>query len=52
MTDSGRVVLPDMSEAGLVINQDILMLLQSDNMIWQIFLSFPALYRRVRIDTI
>ena len=52
MTDSGRAVLPDMSEAGLVINQDILMLLQSDNMIWQIFLSFTALYQRVRIDTI
>ncbi len=52
MTDSGREVLPDMSEAGFVINQDILALLQSDNVVWQNFLRFPPLYQRVRIDTI
>lgn len=52
MTDSGRAVLPDMSEASFVINQDILTLLQSDNVVWQNFLSFPPLYQRVRIDTI
>lgn len=52
MTDSGRAVLPDMSETGFVINQDILAMLQSDDVVWQNFLSFPPLYRRVRIDTI
>ncbi len=52
MTDSGRAVLPDMSEAGFVINQDILTLLQSDDVVWQNFLRFPPLYQRVRIDTI
>lgn len=52
MTESGRAVLPDMSENDFVINQDILALLQSDNILWQNFLSFPPLYQRVRIDTI
>lgn len=52
MTDSGRAALPDISESGFVINQDILTLLQSDNIVWQNFLSFPPLYQRVRIDTI
>lgn len=52
MTDSGKAVLPNMSKSGFVINQDILTLLQSDETLWKNFLSFPPLYRKVRIDTI
>lgn len=52
MTNSGKAVLPNISESGFVINQDILTLLQSDETLWKNFLSFTPLYRRVRIDTI
>lgn len=52
MADAGRAVLPDMSETGFVIDQVILKALQSDSAIWKNFNQFPALYQRVRIDTI
>lgn len=52
MTDAGRAVLPDMSEKGFVIDEDILSALQSDPEAWDNFQKFPALYQRVRIDTI
>lgn len=52
MTDAGRAVLPDMSPFGFKINNDILMALQADSVVWKNFLSFPPLYQRVRIDTI
>ena len=52
MTDAGRAVLPDMSEAGFVIDPEILCELQSDPMLWENFCRFPELYKRVRIDTI
>ncbi len=52
MTDAGRAVLPDMSPSGFVIDNEILNALQSDTVVWNNFLSFPQLYRRVRIDTI
>lgn len=52
MTDSGRSVLPDMSDDGFIINPDILAALQSDELVWKNFESFPPLYQRVRIDTI
>ena len=52
MTDAGRAVLPDMSEAGFVIDPEILRELQSDPMLWENFCRFPELYKRVRIDTI
>lgn len=52
MTDSGRNALPDMSASGFVIDPQILRALQSDPAVWNRFLSFPPLYRRVRIDTI
>jgi len=52
MTDSGRAVLPDMSDDGFVINKDILAVLQSDVNVWTNFQNFPSLYKRVRIDTI
>ena len=52
MTDAGRAVLPDMTEAGFVIDQDILRALQADQEVWANFQNFPPLYQRVRIDTI
>lgn len=52
MTDAGRAVLPDMSESGFIIDDAILKALQSDKVVWENFMSFPSLYRRVRIDTI
>lgn len=52
MTDAGRAVLPDMSEKGFVIDKVVLDALQGDAEIWENFQKFPALYQRVRIDTI
>lgn len=52
MTDSGRVVLTDMSDDGFVIDKDILAALQSDVDVWTNFQNFPSLYKRVRIDTV
>ncbi len=52
MTDAGRAVLPDMSERGFVIDEDILRALKSDAEVWANFCRLPDLYRRVRIDTI
>ena len=52
MTDAGRAVLPDMTEKGFVIDKDILEALQADPVVWEKFQKFPALYQRVRIDTI
>lgn len=52
MTDAGREVLPDMTDAGFVIDEEILKALRSDSVVWENFTKFPALYQRVRIDTI
>lgn len=52
MTDAGRAVLPDMSASGFVIEPEILKALKSDKEVWENFSNFPALYQRVRIDTI
>lgn len=52
MTDAGRAVLPDMSENSFVIDETILKALQADKTVWNNIISFPPLYRRVRIDTI
>lgn len=52
MTDAGRAVLPDMSEAGFVILPEILEALQADSALWDNFQKLPPLYKRVRIDTI
>lgn len=52
MTDAGRAVLPDMSPSSFIIDIDILKALQADLTVWENFLNFPPLYRRVRIDTI
>lgn len=52
MTDAGRAALPDMTENGFVIFDDILDSLKSDAKVWNNFHKLPELYRRVRIDTI
>lgn len=52
MTDAGRAVWPDMSDAGFIIDNDILLALQSDPVVWDNFNRLPDLYKRVRIDTI
>ena len=52
MTDAGRALLPDMTDAGFTIDSDILHELQSDPTVWKNFCQLPELYRRVRIDTI
>ena len=52
MTEAGRSVLPDMSPDGFEIDRQILNALQADEEVWNNFLNFPPLYRRVRIDTI
>ena len=52
MTDAGRAVLPDMSENGFSIDEDILQELKADNVVWENFCRQPELYKRIRIDTI
>lgn len=52
MTQSGKKVLPDMSEKGFNIDIDILKELKKDEIVWANFHKFPSLYQRVRIDTI
>lgn len=49
MTEYGRAVLPDMTPAGFVIDDDILAALQTDDVVWSNFQSFPELYQRVRM---
>jgi hypothetical protein len=49
MTDAGRAVLPDMD---FQIDDDVLVALQSDKVVWLNFQTLPALYVRVRIDNI
>ena len=34
MTDAGRAVLPDMTDAGFVIDDEILKALKSDPIVW------------------
>lgn len=52
MTDAGRAVLPDMSENGFSIDEDILQELKADDDVWENFCRQPELYKRIRIDTI
>ena len=52
MTDAGRAVLPDMSDSGFVIDEEIYQAFQENLVAWYNFQSFPILYQRVRIDSI
>jgi len=52
MRDEGRKVLPDMDPASFTIDGVIERRLREDQQVFDNFSAFPALYSRVRIDTI
>ncbi|EAF6118303.1 thymidylate synthase [Listeria monocytogenes] len=52
MTELGRKVLPDMIEDSFQMDEIIAERLKEDVAVYEIFLNFPELYRRIRIDTI
>lgn len=52
MTDEGRKVLPDMDPDSFIIDRVIEQRLREEPQVYANFLAFPALYQRVRIDTI
>jgi uncharacterized protein YdeI (YjbR/CyaY-like superfamily) len=52
MRDEGRKVLPDMDYDSFKIDRVIEQRLQEERQVYENFLAFPALYTRVRIDTI
>ncbi|WP_379126799.1 YdeI family protein [Paenibacillus sp. sgz500958] len=52
MRDEGRKVLPDMDHDSFKIDKLIEQRLQEDRQVYENFRAFPALYTRVRIDTI
>lgn len=52
MNNEGRRVLPDMDEQSFVIDPVIMQRLKEDKQTEANFWAFPALYRRIRIDTI
>jgi len=52
MRDEGRRVLPDMDHHLFIIDEDIEQRLKKENQVYDNFMAFPDLYKRVRIDTI
>lgn len=52
MTDAGRAVLPEMSDNGFIIDEEIYQAFQDNIVAWENFKTFPQLYQRVRIDSI
>lgn len=50
MTDAGRAVLPDLSDAGFTVDDRIWAALREDPQVWEQFQAFPGLYQRVRLD--
>lgn len=52
MRDEGRKVLPDMDRDSFTIDKVIEQRLKEERQVYENFLAFPALYKRVRIDTI
>lgn len=52
MRDEGRNVLPDMDHDSFKIDRIIEQRLKEERHVYENFLAFPALYKRVRIDTI
>ncbi len=52
MTDAGRAVLPDISEKSFMIDPEIQSAFGENPIAWKNFQNFPALYQRVRIDSI
>lgn len=52
MKEEGLSTLPDMRPESFTIDKDIETRLKEDDQIYQNFIYFPELYRRIRIDTI
>ncbi|BBI33413.1 hypothetical protein KCTCHS21_28120 [Cohnella abietis] len=52
MRDEGRRVLPDMDHNSFRIDEDIEQRLKDEKQVYDNFMAFPDLYKRVRIDTI
>ncbi|AIQ23300.1 MULTISPECIES: YdeI/OmpD-associated family protein [unclassified Paenibacillus] len=52
MSDEGRKLLPDMNLASFKVDRVIEQRLKEEQQVFENFLTFPALYKRVRIDTI
>ena len=52
MTEEGLKVLPDMRIESFIIDKEIEKRLKEGEHVYQNFLAFPELYRRIRIDTI
>lgn len=52
MTEEGLKALPDMRIESFIIDKEIEKRLKEDEHVYQNFLAFPKLYRRIRIDTI
>ncbi|TWT00576.1 YdeI family protein [Planomicrobium sp. CPCC 101079] len=52
MKEEGLRILPDMRPESFAIDKDIEARLKEDAQVYQNFLRFPELYKRIRIDTI
>jgi len=52
MKAEGLKVLPDMRRESFKLDEEIESCLKSDDQLYENFLNFPELYRRIRIDTI
>lgn len=52
MKEEGLRILPDMRPESFTIDQYIETRLKEDDQVYQNFIHFPELYRRIRIDTI
>ena len=52
MTAAGRAALPDMSPGGFAVDGDVERAFRANPEAWDNFRRFPALYQRVRVDTV
>lgn len=52
MREEGRRVLPDMGPDSFKIDEVIEQRIQEEKLVYENFMAFPELYKRVRIDTI
>lgn len=52
MREEGRRVLPDMDPDSFKIDEAIAQRIQEEQQVYENFMAFPDLYKRVRIDTI
>ncbi|OMC78136.1 MULTISPECIES: YdeI family protein [Paenibacillus] len=52
MSAEGKRVLPDMNPDSFIVDKIIEQRLKEDSQVYENFTAFPALYKRVRIDTI